>query len=337
MRKPRIQDIANASHFSVSTISRALNNSPLISEETRVEVQKIALSMGYYDQQQPVLRRSDSSELTLGFCVNDISNPICPTIIEGVLSLAQTHNFKLVTMDSRNSEEIEEENLEYFLTMQVDGVLLLPVNMSPSSSEKQSSYPHPVVHICNTYPPGTTNFVGIDYTNATLKATEYLIQLGHQRIAFIGSAPRFATREEGVRMAMENYQLQISTQDFYPGPPNYETGYFIMESLLQDKKDYTAIIAANDYLALGAVNCIHRYGYQIPDDFSVVGFDNVLLSGHSSINLTTVNQPAFEIGVKATEILCKKIKVPSKKNLYYLLESSFIIRGSCQSLWKAML
>ncbi len=332
MPKVRVQDIAAISHYSVSTVSRALNNSPLIGTDTKEEVQKIAYEMGYYANRRLPQSKSNAQKQIIGVCVNDISNPMCPAILGGIQAELESKNTNLLVMDARHTLQCEMENLDYFRSIPVDGIILLPTDMSERALNHITSISIPTVTICNTYTPGVVSFVGMDYADASYKAAEYLINLGHRRIAYIGSALRFASRESGMRRACDAYGVPIFEDDFYAGDPNYETGFYIMESILRSGKDYTSIVAANDYLAMGAINCIDRYGLRIPDDFSIVGFDNVEFSGHAAISLTTINQPAADIGAKAVELLKKQMDHPTLDPPYHLFESSLIIRNSCRSI-----
>lgn len=332
MQRISLKQLSEITHYSMATISRALNNSPLISAATKEEITKAAYIYGYYSKNIEINKKYSYINKTIAFCVNDISNPMCQAIIQGIEDYTNTYKFHLITMDSRNLATQEAFNITYLKTIHVDGLIVLPVDMTDESTISNDTSDIPIVYVCNNYSPGKANYVGINYFSAAYKACEYLINLGHTKIAYIGSTPRLLSRELGVKSALDDYKIKYTEEDFYKGTPVPENGQQIMESIILNKKDYTAIIASNDYIAYGAMNCMLSYGFKVPDDYSVIGFDNMPMSSYAAINLSTIEQPGFEIGKKAAEILCDKILNHNPELKYHLFDTRLIIRNSCKKL-----
>lgn len=335
--KVTLKQISETSNYSLSTVSRALNSSHLINQATREKIQKIALDMGYYDNALEINSKIkdtySTAKKTFGLIFMDISNPITSAITSGIEDYFATYDVNLIIANSRNSIAAEANNILAFNDMDVDGIIILPVDeFSHQSIEKINIKNTPIIYLCHQYKPDEVDFVCIDSYEATYKSTEYLINLGHRDICFIGSYPKIRNREKGFIKALSDYNIPFSDENIYRCLPNYDNGYKSMESIILGKKNFTAVVGGNDFIAMGVMDCANKYGYSIPEDFSIVGFDNIVFCGYKSINLTTVNQNAYDIGKHAAEILSDKIYNNNLNKQYSILESSFIIRESCKSV-----
>ena len=330
--KIKIKELAEKSGYSISTISRALNNSTLINESTRERIQKLALDYGYYSQALNVSTKIQKTKRLIGAVFMDISNPIVSKIVKGIEDYNKSDEYDVIILDSNNDSQKELYNIELLNNLGVDGIINLAVDHESHKRIAVKNYEIPIVYICHKYEIGEVDFVCVDAYEAMYKATEYMINFGHKKVCFIGQYPKIICRKEAFCKAMNDYKIPFSKEDLYECIPNYEEGYRIMESIILKKKNYTGIICANDFIAIGVIDCVNNYGFSIPEDFSVVGFDNVTYSSIGAINLTTVNQPVYDIGKRAVEMIYHKITSGSKTKYYTLFESSLIIRSSCKAI-----
>ena len=288
--------------------------------------------MGYFDSSFSLAIDLENNKKKIAFCANDITNPICNDVIKSIEEYYLSSKYDLIFLDSRNSIEIEKQNIALLYKMGIDGLIFIATDCNSHLEFKKYDSEIPTVYIYSAFEPGTLSFVCTDTYSATYKMTEYLIHLGHKRLAFIGNNERVKSRKRGFQQAGIDNNIEITSKDIFDGVLHYDTGLNIMEQIILNKLPYTAIIAGNDYVALGIMDCVNMYDLNIPYDFSVVGCDNIRLSRNSLINLTTIDQPHYDIGKKATEILCDKIFNHNKQQLYYVFEASFIIRGSCRAI-----
>ena len=188
MKKVTVDDLAQKLGVSKSTISRALNGSARISAKTREAVQKLAYEMGYYENAFSAAELANPLPANIGVCLADLNNPFSIQIIKGVQDTCARYGYNLILADSDMDEAREVRNIQNFLQMGVKGMVIHAAFADTHEKVAQMALDIPQVYLSRKYRIGEANFVCVDTREALYTATEYLIQLGHKRIAFVGAS-----------------------------------------------------------------------------------------------------------------------------------------------------
>lgn len=328
-----IKDIAKRAGVSVATVSRALKQPNLVKESTRkiilsaikdLEYKPNALARG--------LRRQKSDNVVV--VVPFIHNPFFSGIIQGIENVAHSHGYKVLLGESQNNQERLDSYAEMLMTKEADGLILLGALLPSGMSEELASNGTssvPLVLACEYFDDYNLPNVRIDNVQAARTATEYLIELGHRKIAKITGPldnPLSRDRLEGYARTLATANLRYSEELVAESDFTVHSGYDAMTRLLEGAPDITAVFCSSDETALGAMHAIKERGLSVPDDISVVGFDNVWFSEFMDPPLTTISQPQLKIGEAAMrmmlDISSKKTELPQSR----ILPHELIIRKS---------
>lgn len=300
-----IKDIARVAKVSHSTVSRALHNSPLVSPETAVRIQQIAREKGYRPSavaRSLVTRRTK----TIGVVVTRIADPFIAEVVNGIEEVANDHGYSVFLANSNAHPDREVKVVHSFHERRVDGILVTASRVGALYMPLLAEMRVPTVLINNQHPGEFVHSVMIDNPVASRRATEHLIALGHRRIAYIGD--QFGFQSDTERFAGYRRALEVADVPFLPeliahGDGKAEGGILAMERLLALPEPPTAVFCYNDMSALGGLRAIHSHGWRVPDDISVVGFDDLFIASYTSPALTTISQPMGQMGRMAMEIL----------------------------------
>lgn len=304
-RRVSIKDIARVADVSYSTVSRALNNHPRISEATRDRIQRLAEEMGYTANavaQSLQTRQTD----TIGFVVTSLDDPFFPDIVKGAESVARTAELSVFLSVSYNEPEIEMQAIETFHRRRVDGILMASSRVGTSYVDRLARINVPVVLIQNEAEEGHDflhSVVTDDRPGARL-AVEHLVELGHERIGYLGVSDRRRSnslRFEGYREALLEAGISpreawtaIASLDLIQRDGDVAAGQMLGAQLLD--AGVTAIFCYNDMTAVGVIRRCRERGEEVPERCSVVGFDDINLAQHIAPALTTVHVPKYEMG-----------------------------------------
>lgn len=299
-----IQDIANYANVSKSTVSRVLNDSAIVDDSKR---QAVLDAMAELKYQPSVLARSlaGGRSMTIGVMTQKIGSPFYDTINQGVIEgLAGTGYCPLIADGQwRNASQIEA--IETLLGRKVDGLLLIGGDVS---EEKLDEYRDelPVIIVGREVKGWESQSIFTNNYLAAYEVTKYLIGLGHRDIAFIQGIKdqQDATRRyEGYSAALADAEISQNPRLVYPGDFSGASGVVAINSYLSRGVNFTAVFAANDMMAFGARLALSRHGLRVPDDVSLVGFDDQAEVAFMTPPLTTVRQPAFEMGEAAAKAM----------------------------------
>lgn len=297
--RPKIKDIAERAGVSVATVSRALSGSSLVTDETRKRVNALARELNYRPNVSARNLRTRRSMSVL-LVVRDVGNPFYLEILKGVEATAREAGYAVLMGNTENDPDREVEYFNMLRDGHADGMILMTGKLPPPQPGESADLSHlPVVIALEMIEGSGFPHVQIDNVAAAQAAVEHLVALGHRRIAHIaGPLPEVMAlhRREGYRAAMKAAGLEI--------PEGYEVrGDYLLESgearaadLFALAEPPTAIFAANDEMAYGAIHALRRLGRNVPGDVSVVGFDDLYLSKAFYPPLTTVSQPRADIG-----------------------------------------
>ena len=303
-----IKDIAKKAGVTPSVVSRALNQKYGVKETTRQLIFKIAEEFHYYPNaaaRSLVTRKTDS----IGISMADISQPYYSQIIKGLEYVASQTGYTLLFSNSFESLEHEDIFRKMVSAERVDGLIIFGSNIKDKtfiSFLSKRSFPFVLVER-NFFDP-RINCIWIDNIQGSYLATKYLIKRGHRRIGHISGNLDFQValdRLEGYKKALYEHHLPFSEEMVAHGKFLWQDGYTAMKELLCYKPQCTAVFVANDTMAYGALQALHESRIKIPDDFAIIGYDDLEFSTLTNPPLTTVRQPRYEMGLKAMETLIK--------------------------------
>jgi LacI family repressor for deo operon, udp, cdd, tsx, nupC, and nupG len=326
----KMSDVAKLANVSPATVSRVLSNPDLVSKETREKVLNVINQVNYKPHIVARQFRTKETKIIL-VVVPDITSAFFSKVLRGIEHVAINNGYQVILGDTENDTERESEYINLLLQKQADGMVLLTARLDKTKLEEISDH-FPMVLACEYMDGLNVPTVSIDNISSARKATEHLIRLGHTKIAHItGPINVILSRDRmrGYQQAMMSHDIEIDSAYIQEGDFTFESGYNQMLKLLAFENPPTAVFAFNDEMAMGAVKAAKDSGLNVPEDLAVVGFDNIKMSSVIEPNLTTINQPKYEIGKKAMELLLKLINGESIKKKKFVMRDELVIRESC--------
>jgi LacI family transcriptional regulator len=332
-RRVTITDVARAANVHASTVSRVLNARAELSllPETRERVIAAATRLGYRPSALARglrLRRT----FTLGMLVPDITNPVFPPIIKGVEGAAHARGYHLILCNTDDSFEREASYLRVLREWRIDGLLIASSSTRDDTIEELRREKVPFV-LMNTASRASDDLaVAPDNRQGVAAALDHLIELGHRRIGLIAAPQTTMAGQERLLAARATLRRHHLVQDealvAVAESFSEESGYRAARRLLLDGEPPTAIFAANDLIALGALRLAREVGLQVPNDLSIVGFNDIPLSELFDPPLTTVHVPQEEMGLLAASLLIDQVEGRRIGRRQVVLETGLEIRGS---------
>lgn len=305
---PTVLDVAKRAGVSPITVSRVINNSGYISSETKIRVETAIKEIGYVPN---ILARGLRSKRTntLALIVTDITNPYFTSMARGVEDVAGASDYTVIYCNTDESEAKEEKYANILAQRQVDGVLLVPACGNAKTIKFLESN-HVIVVVLDRRVSGVkVDSVRSDSENGAGRLTKLLIGLGHKRIAIITGPKNVSTavdRVAGYKHALKEAGL-AENEIIYYGGFNQQTGYASTRQAMIQSPRPSAILAANNFILIGVVKALRELGLRVPEDISVVGFDDFPESILVKPFFTAAVQPAYEMGRLAAELLLKRI------------------------------
>ena len=314
MAEVSIKEVARMAGVSIATVSRCVNNPEKVTEKTRLKVQKAILETGYSPNTLAQSFRRGRTNLVM-VVLPSIGDPFFTDVMRGIRTAAKAKGYSVVIEETQFNTMTADEIGAMLVSKQTDGIILL-ASMSPFGTEILSAKSRrrlPIVIGCETISPELAEFpsVHIDNVAAAKEATNYLISQGHRRIAMIyGQASSLLTkdREYGYRAAMNQARLAIEEGWVVEGELSIEGAIRATRKLLNHQHRPTAVFCANDEMAIGCLHAVKSAGLRVPDDISVMGFDDIRYAEVTDPPLTTIGQPAEEIGERVMYRLCREIE-----------------------------
>ncbi len=293
------------------TVSKALRGAPDISAQTKTRIRLLAQQLGYVPDSMAQGLRSRTTKL-LGLVLPTVANPVYARTVSAIEETAHEWGCDLLLAHTLNVPEREDACIRRLMSRRVDGLLIVPVyRLSPTASIYEDIVQRQIpTVILGHRAPFCSQFANVETDDITgsYLVTRHLLELGHTRIAFLcgpSGAPWALERLEGYRRALREAQIEPNDQLIFNAGTWIEEGEKAALQMLNESASMTAIQAASDMVAIGAANVFLNQGVKIPQDLSIAGFDNILLSEHFRVPLTTARQPKLRLGVAAMEILQK--------------------------------
>jgi LacI family transcriptional regulator len=328
-----LRDVARQAKVSVATVSMVLNDNPRISRATHLRVQRLIERMGYQPNR---LAQSLSSRYTGVIAVlvpalrHAFADAYFGELISGICDRAGKMGYKIMLEQVKPEFVKERKHVQIFERRYVDGVLCLGTNDRNHFLEDFAGDRYPVLVVDNYFDQWKLDHVACDYRSGAEQVMNYLLQLGHRRIALLSAAPEIRTARDIRGIYLERLAAAGALAD----PSWVEDGKFTEEGgadatrqILQRHPDVTAIIAGNDKMAVGALHLLSRMGISVPRDVSVVGFDDLKHAAFINPSLTTVHLPLYQVGLLSCEKLLERIRGRAEK-VSEILSTHLVVRNS---------
>lgn len=335
-KRPTISDVARQTGVSKATVSAVLNDSDGVNIDTRDRVLAAIELLNYRPTQQSGVRAATRYR-SLALIIKEYDNPYYDEVTAGVRAFAETQGYTMFVVSSEGSYEAERRAVELLREKGVDGLIAAPVmdehaDLSHFYELKRRNFPFVFLEQVRGVP---ASLVDLENVGASQKAVEYLFSLGHRRVAHF-TGPRYSLHSEercnGVRRAYSTTNLVLAAEDIVAAGAHFEDGYRCGRALFESRPhdDWpTAITCYNDLVAMGLVKAIIDLGMKVPDDVSVIGFDDIKFCETFLVPLTTVRVPKFDMGKKAAQMLIAHIE--SREALTpqrHYLDASLVVRAS---------
>ena len=344
-----IRDVAERSGFSSATVSIVLNNAPLaryIPDTTKGRIHKAAQHLGYRPNLFARSLRGRRSH-TVGVMVFDMTDPYCTLVLRGIENTLYQSSFLPILTDVHNERSRFERYLEMLLDRRIEGLIVLAnwlfLDINVLADIEKSKIPTAIVG-CELKNDHISSLI-VDNAQGARSALEHLISLGHRKIAFIRGPRQLSDTEprwRGVRTVAREHDLQIDTKLVVDLPESrdpfssFEDGFKLTEELLHRRKPFTALMAFDDMTAFGAIRALAKAGVRVPEQCSVIGFDDIAPAALYSPALTTIRQPMEAMGSAAAAIVVETINAGLEKKparaIHRKLVPDLIVRESTHSL-----
>lgn len=336
MNNFNLEDIAKKSGVSRSTVSRVINDHPNVSKKVRERVQEVIKQTGYQPHAAAralVSNRSWTCGLILPRTINSFfADPYFPSLIQGIAQSCSKNNYTLSLFLSSGKDD--EDNIFNRVTRRgfLDGVLVQSGNIGDQLINKIAASGIPLVVLGRPFNNRKISFVDIDNMKAVESVVDHLIQTGHRRIGTI-TGPLITTvgidRKQGYINSLEKNGFPIDESLIFEGNFNEESGYLGMKKLFVQSPD--AVFTSSDRIALGAIRAINENGLLVPDDISIIGFDDFPMAPPNKPFLTTVRQPIFGFGDTAVRILIELVENGTCPPRQEILGTEFIQRTTSKT------
>lgn len=308
-----ITEVAKRAGVSIATVSRVINNNGKVKLDTRKKIEAIIEETGYRPNR---LARELAEKRTrlIGIITHSIIGEGIPSSIYGISEYVEKENFNIMIACTNGDLASERKNFDMFQSKRVEGILFYTRKFTDEHADMINRLPFPViVMLQKTNNPDIPAVVFDNYAFASA-ATERLIELGHRSIVFLGGpkeSVNSSEREQGYSDALKKASLQVRQDMIFHGDYSIDDGYQMLARLLKKDLDFTAVVAANDGMAIGAINCLIENNYAVPTDISVIGLDDTTLAKASRPPLSAVFYSYRQLGESGASLLLAQISQES--------------------------
>ena len=324
-----VKEIAAIAKVSVATVSRALQRPELVSETTRQRIHEVVKRLGYTPNALARNLRTARTRLIIAL-LPDIANPFFSEVIRGIEQVAHENGYSVLLGETQSSLVREQAYADMVAARQADGIITMSHRVPAIPMDGRL----PVVNACEYVKDKKISSVYIDNVAAAGAAVGYLVTLGHRDIAFIAgpsSSPICVDREQGYQLAMQRAKVPANPALTAVGDFSIEAGERAIDLFLSQGQSFSAVFCSNDEMAIGAMRALISHGLRVPEDVSVVGFDDIRFARYTSPPLTTVAQPKNALGREAMTMLIELLNDPEVPPRKRVLSADLVVRGSTAS------
>ena len=326
-----IKDVAREAGVSIATVSRVLNDIDVVNEDTKKKVLDAIKKLGYRPN---IVARSLKTQRTktIGILIPDISSQFYPEIVRGAEDVSNIYDYNVILCNSDFDPEKEKEYLRVLKEKMVDGIIYMSSSLSNEILEVINELNIKTILVETKDKEGTLPSVTIDNIKAVFDGTKYLINQGIKMPAFIGvkedAMNAWGDRFTGYKKALEDSKIKVDEDLVYLSTMKVKSGYDGADKFLKSGKKFDAIVCASDEIAMGAINELRENGVKVPEEVSVIGFNNNYVSSIFYPKLTTISQPSYDMGSVAMRMLIKILNKKEIEETHYTLDYELIKRDS---------
>jgi LacI family repressor for deo operon, udp, cdd, tsx, nupC, and nupG len=321
-----VKEIAAAAKVSVATVSRALQRPELVSEKTRERINEVVKRLGYTPNALARNLRTSRTRLIVAL-LPDIANPFFSEVIRGIEQVAYEKGYSVLLGETQSNLVREQAYADMVAARQVDGMITMFHRVPAIPMDGRL----PLVNACEYVKDSAISSVYVDNVAAAEAAIDYLVALGHRDIAFIAgpsSSPICVDREQGYHLALERAGIAVDPALTAVGDFSIEAGERAIEMFRTQGRTFSAVFCSNDEMAIGAMRALSSAGLRIPEDVSVIGFDDIRFSRYTTPPLTTLSQPKNALGREAMTMLIEILNDPAVPPRKRVLSAELVVRGS---------
>jgi DNA-binding LacI/PurR family transcriptional regulator len=328
-KKATVYTVAKHAGVSIATVSRTLAGSHKVTPETRQRVMQVVDDLNF--EPNPSARRlAHKKTETIALVFPDISGPFYSTVIRGVEQEAGRHDHNVLIYGTHGKEG--SGRFLRTLTSKVDGLIIMARSVDEDSLHSLERHGVPFVLLGQSNGQLQCSTIAVDNQAGAYQAATHLLGHGHQRIAIINGpadSPDNKGRLQGYRQALLDAGTVVQPDMLVPGNFTYEEGRIAIHQLLEADSPPTAVLAANDEMAIGALDAALQRGLRVPADLAVIGFDDIQMAALTRPSLTTVHQPMQLLGEAAVRLLFERLQNPDVLARHELLETQLVVRQTC--------
>jgi len=334
-----LKQIAQATDMSVTTVSLVLNDKPCrISKEKKDLILETANKMQYRPNLVAVSLVKGSTN-TIGLIISDIRNNFFSTIAKGVEDECQKNNWNMILCNTNDKHSKDMEYIRMMADKGVNGIIFGMASESTNLMAKEcidllESEHMPYLLVDRYVDTDTSGIVCVNHKKGGDLATEYLLKSGHRRIACITGPTNLIDsqqRLDGYYGALKRNHISADASLIIEGKYTYESGISAVDALVRNNIKFSAIFAFNDLMAIGAMRALQKYGLKVPEDISIIGYDDIFMCGLLDVPLTTVRQPMIQMGQAAANAIIKNNMKLTAENERMIFEPELVIRKSTKS------
>ncbi|MDD3141405.1 MAG: LacI family DNA-binding transcriptional regulator [Lachnospiraceae bacterium] len=311
-----IKDIAKKTGLGLATISSYINGGN-VREKNKVKIEA-AIEELHYEINEVARGLKTNKTKTIGVVIPELNNVFCTEIITGIEDVLRNHGYATIVCDCRTDKKLEQEATEFLYRKRVDGIINMPVNASGAHLKIFKEAGKPIVLIDRKIKNLSCDSVYVDNRSAAQKAVQLFIENGHKKIGLISGPEEIFTAKErllGYQEALEGAGIAVLESLIYYGDYTIQSGVEGIETLVKNNPDMTGIFVTNYEMTMGAVISINELGIKIPEELSIVGFDNLPFARACKPMLTIVTQPTEEIAKQVAEIMLQRLDELDNKEI----------------------
>ena len=327
-----IRTIARAANVSIATVSRTMNGVPTVNPRMAKRVWEVIDKFDYFPNTQARSLVSGRSRI-FGLIVSEITNPFFPELIQGFEDIAVEHGYEILVSSTNYDPKRMSHCIRRMLERKVEGVAVMTFGVEEPLLNQMAKRKVPLVFI-DVGPKGPgVSLLKVDYHHGIRQGVQHLAALGHKNIAFITGPPRLhsaQSRQVAFLASLKECGIKPNPTWIVEGDHTMEGGIVAMEGLLATNKMPTAIMCSNDMTAIGVLHKLYRAGLRVPDDFSVIGFDNIHIAEVTIPPLTTVELSRLDLARSAVKALREQVELVDEftKQGEFCIRTNLVVRQS---------
>lgn len=329
-----IYEVSSLAGVSLATVSRVINNNTRVSDKTRKKVEEAMLELGYRPNS---IAQSLASNRTnsVGILVSELHGPFFGQMMAGIESELRAAGKHVIITTGHSEEDREKEGIDFLISRNCDALIVHLEGLTDEYIINLSKGSTPIYFMSKIIPELEENCIYLDNELGGYLAAKALIDKGHTQIAYI-SGPKFKPDSKdrliGHKRALSEHNIEFNDELYFEGDFKETGGKAGLKQFLTKKLTFTALVCANDEMASGAMTYAREHGFALPQDLSIIGFDNIIFSRHIYPKLTTIDNPVYDMGHMAAKLVLKNVYQQKNLTINHSFEPALINRDSIAQL-----